>query len=104
MTDDRTIRELRAAAGDMHHVLRQEKARGDAEVLARIRLLAEESGASDEQLSQITSGFVGIAQKLLGEQAPKRRRLPPNPLRRHRSQAELRGLPTPKALSPPRDH
>jgi hypothetical protein len=104
MADERTIRELRAAAGDAHHGLRQEKARGDADALAHIGLRAAESGASEEQLAQIRRGFVDIAQKLIEEQAPKRRRLPPNPLRRYGSQAEMGGLHAPKALPPPGDY
>jgi hypothetical protein len=98
MTDDGTIRELRAAAGDVHHGMRQEKARGDADTLAHIRSRAQESGASEEELSQITSGFVKIARDLLNEQAPRRRRLPSNPFRRASKPEALPKPPTPKQL------
>ena len=100
MTDDGTIRELRAVAGDVHHGMRQDKARGDADTLAHIRSRAEEAGASDEQLSQITSGFVAIARELLNEQAPQRRRVPLKPFRRRKSSTDLPAPPVPKQLPP----
>jgi hypothetical protein len=100
MTDDGTIRELRAVAGDVHHGMRQEKARGDADALAHIRSRAEEAGASDEQLSQITSGFVAIARGLLDEQAPQRRRVRLNPFRHRKSRKDLPVPPVPKQLPP----
>jgi hypothetical protein len=101
MTDDGTIRELRGAAGDVHHGFRQEKARGDADALAHIRSRAEEAGASAEQLSQITDGFVAIARELLDEQAPQRRRTPLDLFRRHRkSPTDLPAARVPKQLPP----
>lgn len=100
MTDERTIRELRATAGDVHHGLRQEKARGDADALAHIRSRAEEAGASAEDLAQITSGFLAIARELLDEQAPQRRRVPPNPFRRRKPSVDLPAPPVPKQLPP----
>jgi hypothetical protein len=100
MTDDGTIRELRGVAGDVHHRFRQEKARGDADALAHIRSRAEEAGASDEQLSQITDGFVVIARELLDEQAPRRRRAPLNLFRRDKSPTDLPATRVPKQLPP----
>jgi hypothetical protein len=100
MSDDRPIKELREAAGDLHHGMRQEKARGDADALAHIRSRAEQAGASDEQLTQITSGFVAIAQELLDQQAPQRRRLPLHRLRRRKRAANLPPAKAPKQLPP----
>jgi hypothetical protein len=103
MTDDGTIRELRGVAGDVHHGLRQEKARGDADALAHIRSRAEEAGASAEQLSQIADGFVAIARELLDEQAPRRRRTPLSPFGHRKPPKDLPAPPVPKQL-PPRTH
>lgn len=69
------VHEAREVMGDVHHGLRQEKARGDADALAHVYERARDAGATPEQLSQITGGFTRIAEALL-EQGPKRRRAP----------------------------
>jgi hypothetical protein len=74
MADDETIRQARDAAADLHHGLRQEKARGDADALAHVLACAEAAGVPPDQRAAITGGFVQIAEDLLGGGRAKRRR------------------------------
>jgi hypothetical protein len=74
MPDDETIRQARDAAADLHHGLRQEKARGDADALAHVLACAQDAGAPPEQIAAITGGFARIAEDLLGDEGVKRGR------------------------------
>jgi hypothetical protein len=78
------MNDTRDVLGDVHHGLRQEKAKGDADAIAHIYALARESGASTEELAQISSKFAKIADELVeqGEQRRRRQWLP----RRRRGQ------------------
>ncbi len=69
------MREVRKLIGDFHYRLRQRKAEVDSDALAHIHNRARESGATAEQLSEITNGFPRIAEALL-EQGRTRRRKP----------------------------
>jgi hypothetical protein len=65
---------LRKAARDAAYALAAEGAAAKAQALAEVHRLAKECGASDEQLGQITSGFPRIADSLVPEEPPKRKR------------------------------
>lgn len=93
------VRELREAAADVHHRLRQERAKGDADALLHVRERAREAGASAEQLTRITDGFEAIAERLV-DQGEARRRRPWRRRGRKLDEAELRALPTAR---PPRE-
>lgn len=69
------IHEAREVVWDVHHGLRQAKAKGDADALAHILACAREAGATPDDLSQIASGFKSIAEALV-KQGPHRRRPP----------------------------
>lgn len=57
----------REVATDLHHGLKQRKAIGDAEALARIHDLARQAGANDDDLAQIVDGFKAIANTLVAQ-------------------------------------
>jgi len=99
MTGKRSVEELREAAGDLHHGLRQERARGDADALAHVQVRAEEAGASPEDIASIRRGYLKIARDLLDEQAPRRRRARWRPFGR-KAQDILPGGEAPKQLAP----
>jgi hypothetical protein len=93
------VRELREAAADVSYRWRQDKARGDADVLAHVYSRAELAGASPEELSQIRGGFPAIARQLLDGQGQRRRRRAFVLRRRRASAAVSTELPP-----PPRPH
>lgn len=67
--------EARALLADLHHGSSAAEVRGQAEALAHIYVVARDAGLSPEELAEIRSGFSAIAEAL-GEERPKRRRLP----------------------------
>lgn len=70
---DDTLRELRLAAADVHHRLRQQRAQGDAVALSTVLDEARAAGVPAEQLARIAAdGFETIAARLVRDPRPKR--------------------------------
>jgi hypothetical protein len=96
----RVVHEARDVVADVHHGLRQEKAKGDADALAHIHACAKDTGAAPAELAKISGGFTRIAEDLLD--GGSRRRRANWRTWRHREPARKRGRPElPPGWSPP---